>query len=81
MSLVSHLESIYQAAIRAVSPYKLVYEKLSFLPSEVPLTCHGKPTGISGILKCGDHSYEVDANVKSEIYLHHICLIIFQVRV
>ena len=64
MSLVSHLESIYQAAIRAVSPYKLVYDALKFVPSEATLRRPTETHLLSGILRCGDHSFEVDANVK-----------------
>ena len=63
-SLVTHLESIYQAAIRAASPYKLVYDALKFIPSES--TGQGMVKSIPGVLKCGGHCYEVDANVKSE---------------
>ena len=78
LSMVSHLESIYQAAIRAVSPYKLVYNALKFIPSKIPLTGHGTPAkvkSIPGVLKCGDHSYEVDANVKSETVSYCMCLV------
>ena len=63
MSLVNHLELIYQAAIRAVSPCKLVYDALKFTASE---TVHGRVKSISGVLICGGRSFEVDANVKSE---------------
>ena len=64
MSLVSHFESIYQAAIRAASPYKLVYDSLKFIPSES--TGQRRVESIPGVLKCGGRSFKVDANVKSE---------------
>ena len=77
MPLVNHLESIYQSAIKAVSPYKLVYDALKFIPSEATLRDHGRPTethSLSGVLKCGDHSFEVDANVKSKTILCNVIL-------
>ena len=64
MSLVNHLELIYQAAIRAASPYKLVYDALKFTPS-------GKVVkSIAGVLTCGERSFEVDGNVKSECWTY-----------
>ena len=62
MSLVNHLELIYQAAIRAVSPYKLVYDALKFTPKVAK--------SIAGVLTCGERNFEVNGNVKSE---HWIC--------
>ena len=76
MSLVSHLESIYQAAIRAVSPYKLVHDALKFIPSEISHTGQGRPgrtQPLLGVLKCGDRSFKVDTNVKSEIIINIVC--------
>jgi len=61
MSLVGNLELIYQTAIRAVCPYKLVRDALKFVPAEV--TCVGKPA--VGILECGGNKFDIDANVKS----------------
>ena len=74
MSLVKHLELIYQAAIGAVSPYKLVYDALKFTSSEIPFTSHGRVKSISGLLTCGERSFEVDANVKSETITQY-CII------
>jgi len=62
MSLVGHLELIYQTAIRAVCPNKLVRDALKFVPAEVARV--GKPA--AGILDCDGNKFDIDANVKSK---------------
>ena len=70
-SLPRHLEFIYKGALRAVLPYKLVRDALKFIPCEEVafISCEGpgRIKSISGVLQCGDHSFEIDGNVKSEI--------------
>jgi len=63
MSLISHLELVYQAAMRAVCPYKLVRDALNFVPAAGGTREEVKPT--AGILECDGNKFEIDTNVKS----------------